>query len=131
MQRPPSQIIQTARGELEYAMRGQGPVVILCHGTGGHAAIECVFGKAWGNVDLRRTKQLGCVVYGWAGGRDFAYLFAALTVSRLASSRALISSTACRSVIPSTVAHSWQSTSFVTRKKPAIVPYKDLCSPKA
>lgn len=35
MQRPPSQIIQTARGELEYAMRGQGPVVILYHGTGG------------------------------------------------------------------------------------------------
>lgn len=35
MQRPPSQIIQTSRGTLEYAIRGQGTAVILCHGTGG------------------------------------------------------------------------------------------------
>jgi pimeloyl-ACP methyl ester carboxylesterase len=35
MQKPPSQIIQTSRGALEYAIRGQGAAVILCHGTGG------------------------------------------------------------------------------------------------
>jgi len=37
MQRPPSQIRQTSRGAIEYALHGaeRGAAVILCHGTGG------------------------------------------------------------------------------------------------
>ena len=37
MQKQPSQIVQTSRGALEYALHGaeRGEAVILCHGTGG------------------------------------------------------------------------------------------------
>lgn len=35
MQRPPSQIIQTSRGIIEYALQGEGAAVLLSHGTGG------------------------------------------------------------------------------------------------
>jgi pimeloyl-ACP methyl ester carboxylesterase len=35
MQRPPSQIIQTSRGAIEFALRGEGAAVILSHSTGG------------------------------------------------------------------------------------------------
>lgn len=35
MQRPPSQIIQTSRGVLEFATQGEGAAVILSHSTGG------------------------------------------------------------------------------------------------
>jgi len=35
MQRPSSQIIQTSRGSIEYAIDGQGAAVILSHSTGG------------------------------------------------------------------------------------------------
>jgi len=35
MQRPPSQIIQTSRGVIEFALWGEGKSVILCHSTGG------------------------------------------------------------------------------------------------
>jgi len=35
MQRPPSQIIQTSHGEIEFALHGEGAAVILCHSTGG------------------------------------------------------------------------------------------------
>ena len=35
MQRPQSQLIKTACGEIEYATGGEGAAVILCHSTGG------------------------------------------------------------------------------------------------
>jgi len=35
MIRPPSQVLQTSRGALEYALQGEGAAVILCHSTGG------------------------------------------------------------------------------------------------
>src|SRR5688572_26635496 len=35
MQRPQSQLIKTARGEIEYATRGAGMAVIVCHSTAG------------------------------------------------------------------------------------------------
>jgi hypothetical protein len=52
-----------------------------------------------------------------------------LMVCLLFSSRRLISRTASETVIPSTVAHSWESTSWVTRRKAAIVPLSGLCAP--
>ena len=46
MQRPPSQIVQTSRGPIEYALNGaeRGAAVILCHGTGGGYDQELVIG---------------------------------------------------------------------------------------
>ena len=35
MRRPQSQLIQTSRGAIEFAMHGEGAAVIICHGTGG------------------------------------------------------------------------------------------------
>jgi pimeloyl-ACP methyl ester carboxylesterase len=35
MQRPQSQLVQTSRGAIEVALRGEGAAVILCHSTGG------------------------------------------------------------------------------------------------
>jgi pimeloyl-ACP methyl ester carboxylesterase len=35
MKRPPSQIVQTSRGVIEFALQGEGAAVILCHSTGG------------------------------------------------------------------------------------------------
>lgn len=35
MKRPSSQVIQTSRGEIEFALQGEGAAVIVCHGTGG------------------------------------------------------------------------------------------------
>jgi pimeloyl-ACP methyl ester carboxylesterase len=35
MQRPASQLTQTAHGSVEYVIRGEGAAVIVCHGTGG------------------------------------------------------------------------------------------------
>ncbi len=35
MTRPPSRVLQTSRGALEYALQGEGAAVILCHSTGG------------------------------------------------------------------------------------------------
>jgi cell division protein FtsX len=52
-----------------------------------------------------------------------------LMVCLLFSSSTLISKTASETVIPSTVAHSWERTSWVTRRKAAIVPLSGLCAP--
>lgn len=35
MPQPSGQIARTSRGVIEYALCGEGPTVILCHGTGG------------------------------------------------------------------------------------------------
>jgi pimeloyl-ACP methyl ester carboxylesterase len=35
MKQPPSQIIQTSCGRIEYALQGKGAAILLCHGTGG------------------------------------------------------------------------------------------------
>jgi len=35
MQRPLSRLIETQRGPIEFAVRGKGPAVIICHSTGG------------------------------------------------------------------------------------------------